>query len=299
MWALALVTGVTALLRGNNATSPEGDCVPPAHVEHEVHNKHQLSLLSRSASDALYGAESESELNMFVYDCNTHKQLLFLHIPKNAGTSIEDLANKNGVKWGRFSLPAAVRMRDGNTCTGWHTPPSEFKGHNPYANAEVFCVTRDPWDRMVSEYVYLLSCKWGWEMPYLRDAPECSAAGLNTFVSKTVDRMNHGSRWMDDCHMLPQWDYIQGKERTWCQHPLPITHLTDEFNNLMEKSHISFRMAAHHKSNSATSYCPQLNTKAPKELFTPETVAKMRMFYHQDFEHLGDHLDTVGPLGGG
>ena len=54
---------------------------------------------------------------------NNKETLQFIHIPKNAGTSIENLGNKFGIKWGRFiereQYPLSEKPCD---YYHWHSP---------------------------------------------------------------------------------------------------------------------------------------------------------------------------------
>jgi len=68
----------------------------------------------------------------------SHKnKLIFIHIPKNAGTSITDSEGMN------FSFKG-------------HHLPSFYKSNfpNQWENYIKFCVIRNPWDRVVSNYEY-------------------------------------------------------------------------------------------------------------------------------------------------
>eukprot|EP00929_Paragymnodinium_shiwhaense_P039807 TRINITY_DN20861_c0_g1_i1.p1 TRINITY_DN20861_c0_g1~~TRINITY_DN20861_c0_g1_i1.p1 ORF type:complete len:347 (+),score=36.57 TRINITY_DN20861_c0_g1_i1:113-1153(+) len=280
-----------------NATGSftEDECQPPVNVTQAVKAR-GLSLLSSTSSHVIYGSDDDGpEMELFVYDCAQGKKLVFLHIPKNAGTTIENLGRADGKRWGRFHTPHAVRMPDGNSCMAWHVPPRLMTEPNPYADpsAEVFCVTRDPWDRMVSEYIYLLSVYYKWPMPHVMDGPKCTKLGFNAFVQNSIAEMERGHRYISDCHMLPQWDYIEdpmAPEHQWCQHVLDIGELTPQFNNLMSQHGLSLRMAPHNKDNSAASYCPAIKDAPMKDMYTEATATAMRSMYWKDFQHLGDSL---------
>lgn len=70
-----------------------------------------------------------------------HKNCIFIHIPKTAGTSVLKALGKN-TKEGRYHLP-------------WYV----YKNANPnyFDNSFKFCFVRNPWDRAYSAYEYLKS----------------------------------------------------------------------------------------------------------------------------------------------
>jgi hypothetical protein len=116
------------------------------------------------------------------------RQLGFLHIPKTGGSSIENAAGLQGIRWGMclftehwskcppgrdFSStsPPYILLQD-DVAMGrgdapfWHVPiqylPVNRKTNvnyhpnytNPYANQDIFVVIRNPYKRAVSEYYY-------------------------------------------------------------------------------------------------------------------------------------------------
>lgn len=273
-------------LRGSPADSP-GNVL-----------RKDLSLVGRSGGYTLMVSKDGVEGSLMI--SAGERPLLFVHIPKNAGSTVEDVGSAAGIAWGwhlrdeqgPLKLPGSQTMPDGSVCTGWHVPPAELRGDNPYKEADVFCVTRDPWERMRSEYVYLLSSKYGADMPFLRDGPECSREGFNLFVSRSLDAVASGRRWIDDCHLLPQWDFIESPDGTeWCPNRLPLANLTESFNALMASRGLQLQMKPE-KSRSASHHCPDVSALRPAELYDAETAAKMRTVYARDFEHLGDSLET-------
>ena len=65
-----------------------------------------------------------------------------LHIPKNAGATIE-------IWWRRDAHPKTTISRC--RMSPWHTPP-RFMDPNLYVANSTFCILRDPVDHLVSEY---------------------------------------------------------------------------------------------------------------------------------------------------
>jgi hypothetical protein len=289
----------------------------PCSVPDEVRAKaevHGMVLLRAASTHVVYGvvdgAEDgleEEETSLLIFDCLKKKELIFLHIPKNAGTSIEDQANEQGTTLGRFhdkhgglqETGAPQTMPDGNQCSWWHVPPWLKAPPNPYAdpNSEVFCVTRDPWLRTRSEYVYLLATYNKWPKPYVKDAPQCTVEGLNTWALRSLQQYEAGQPYLLDCHMLPQWSFIEGPDaRRWCHTLLPIAELTPKFNALMQSRGLPIRMAPHSKVNSQSSFCPELSAAPVASVFLPPLRAVMQRVYKKDLQHLGSSLVANPPV---
>lgn len=287
-----LLAGLAAagLLRGtpaNSTDAPAAPCELPADLRNHTANGWSLLNVPKEANVVALGQDVDGEegaMNLLLFDCAKKKRLLFAHIPKNAGSTIEDLAHNSGVNWGRFHVPSNLRMPDGNWCSKWHVPPAYLPAPNPYENAEVFCVTRDPYDRMLSEYRYLLNVKWGDGNPRLRKGPPCTENGLNLFVRDTLLLVAQGQRFISDCHFTPQTEFIWGPHKQWCTNILRIDTLPGSFNNLMsQKGYPQITLGPKQKKNSMADKCDGLTTAN----FWPETKQLLNQVYASDFAKLG------------
>merc|ERR550532_3348493 len=103
----------------------------------------------------------------------------FIHIPRNAGTSIEDCTSEEPEKlrWGRLShdLQGGID-RDVTHCYMQHVPPSVLP--DVYAGRETFCVVRDPYARAISQL--------GFAAGYYPNNWRCDARNLNTYLSQRM-----------------------------------------------------------------------------------------------------------------
>jgi len=208
--------------------------------------------------------------------------LLFIHIPKNAGSAIEATALKSGISWGRNLFWGSITMPDGSPCSSYHVPPRYFT--NPalvYTSSNSFCVTRHPYERAISEYTYLLSVEWGKEMPYIYDKEPCSKEGLNFFLTQTLKSILTGNRYVNDCHMLPQYEYVWGINRQWCNEMIRVENFPTAFNSLMAKYGLTLDITADHTNQSPT--CPGLSVTD----LSPETRQYLDLVYLEDFRLLG------------
>merc|ERR1712217_414021 len=88
--------------------------------------------------------------------CGAPEKLVFLHIPKNAGSAIEHAGIAHGVRWGMFMNFSGCDMGSSQCRPLYHTPPAEMRSHSMYSDARVFCTIRNPYARAVSVYKFMV-----------------------------------------------------------------------------------------------------------------------------------------------
>ena len=147
--------------------------------------------------------------------------LQFIHIPKNAGTTIENVGDKHNIKWGRFN-DDLKNYTDFNECTYWHTPPSKFNKNSYYNLNKTFCVYRDPYERIVSEFKYRNNSK------------TLKKEDLNNWIQNDLPNL-FKQKYLKNCHIIPQYDFIfdENGNKT-CDIILDFDNLNNDFNNLMK-----------------------------------------------------------------
>jgi len=293
-----------------------------------------LALLQTRASlrrDTMANASPFSKIIRKIVEKSSHnhvKNLTFLHVPKNAGTTIEELALQHDVHWGKYMHPKwphkvtfessilgrpsndskrdatmvhkffpefkvpRVQMPDGHMCNFYHIPPMYSEAPSAYNDGEVFCITRNPYERLVSEYKYLISAwKKGYTYPpimsdALREYPYCTKSGLNHFLQSELTKYFDGERFRLDCHLLPQTEYIfgdSGEKRDWCTDVLRTDQLVDSFNTLMESKGYSMRLREKKKTKTTDEFCQHITTK-DIDVHSRRLMVKA---YHRDFKLLG------------
>jgi len=180
--------------------------------------------------------------------CVGTERLLFLHIPKNAGSAIEEAAIKEGVKWGKYMFEGCD-LGEGNCHANWHEPPALMGAVNIYSEAKVFCVIRNPYTRMVSEYKYIYdNPEFRWENYGLIEAEGCTSSGLNLWLDRILRKYLAGDTYEQLCHMLPQPFYIYGPPDSWgqqcqyCHEILRVEEFPGAFNSLMERYDYNIRL---------------------------------------------------------
>jgi len=143
----------------------------------------------------------------------------FVHIPKTAGSEIENTLLKFGVNegahahWG-YEPPYALSQsfyyeKFRTKCSPWHIPPAQ------HVHAG-WTIVREPIDRTLSEFCYSAGRVDERGGGGTVSHPPCShciykyfpldCEGLNSWVEAVLNSYSH-SPWVNDCHMLPQWMY--------------------------------------------------------------------------------------------
>jgi len=283
-----------------------------SHLSAQWNSTHSLNLIQMDARKV--GSFEKQELHkhskrMSLESSLFHKQSLkqshkrsfdrndppvaFLHIPKTAGSTIEEVGFHDfEIRWSKYRLFGMIPMPDGYACSAHHVPPQyapgEIKGM--YATRDqVFCVTRNPYERAVSEYTYLLSAPKGQidNETGLIDNFECTPEGLNNFVQKAMAAVTSGKKFIADCHFLPQSEYIWEGDRQWCKNILRMDGLPGNFNTFMESLGLSVRLGKDRK-NAAAHRCPGVSVAS----LTHKTKAMLNQVYHDDFVKLGYSIGT-------
>ena len=188
------------------------------------------------------------------------QHLRFIHIPKTAGTTLEDLAMQHGIRWGRNetkTLLCKLTRTNAPSCNPWHRPPRKTQ-------TPTFAVIRDPYERCVSEYKY--------------QNPNGTAQKLNQWVKSNLQNARKNP-YMTDCHFLPQAQYVYDeKQRKVIPHLLRFSHLETDFNKLMEQYGLPMRLHAGTKRGRESAAKP---TAAD---LNDESRKLIESFYVDDFQ---------------
>jgi len=226
-------------------------------------------------------------LFIFVFNSIEKFDLKFVHIPKNAGTSIENSVLKNNIKWGFrdwskkennkfienswksfkkkgkwWNRSTNNTYKDTKGCYPWHKPPDEL-GRTIYTkDDELLCVVRNPYTKIISAYKYA-------------NGKKASKEGLNTFIKDKLTHFKKNERW-NGCHILPQYKYTHGHIK--CDHILKFENLDNDFKKLNENKNITnIKLDKNNKSNS------KLNIND----LTQESKDLIYKVYKKDFELFG------------
>ena len=177
--------------------------------------------------------------------------LRFLHIPKTAGTSIEDTYPH--FEWGRFdSFPHIDTQQNKPFVCPWHIPATDKTGSYTY-----FCVVRDPFERLVSEYKF-------------RRAENLSVAALNSYLDErrhTIDANPH----VDDNHFVPQVEFAR-----LCDYVIDFAKLDEELEYVVSVSKLLPRKLVKHNVSKKPS------RKISVADISQENLRFWKQYYQQD-----------------
>jgi len=239
------------------------------------------------------------------------RQLSFFHIPKTAGTAVEQVAAENGIAWGSCLFKHSPKRKicphpEGEEWpknVGWWHIPSQFfplLNSNPYSGAELFGIVRDPFDRLVSEFYYLCTLKVKEWRPSQCDRNRIKfPAYMNEWLSHKLQykQGNLALKYlMDNSHFTTHYEYVVGPHDV---RMLDYVLVLDknrsvfqrDFARLMKAFHLPIELrtmqsiSSHHeqhgdKSNSS-------NTLLSTQHLTNQSTFWIRRKYVDDFEKLG------------
>lgn len=184
------------------------------------------------------------------------KQCIFVHIPKNAGTTIERCMGMQNSE----SLYSTRKNKKYKVCPQ-HLYAAEILELMPNASEYFwFTIVRNPLDRLVSEYHYIKSTKCA--------ASKFASLDFSNFVN-CLHLPAAERAFIFDRHLEPQVNFIQGVDNIEI---FKFEQLNACFKMLQHKFHIPF--FAHDRRSIREDY---------KNYYTASTEELVREFYKDDF----------------
>jgi len=204
------------------------------------------------------------------------KMIKFIHVPKTAGTSIEDTALEHGLKWGRHNeLGYPKKYRTWGGVSLWHYPLDFYEPYQLEAyrqNQTLFAVVRHPVKKLVSSY----NCdQWNHNKSYLTDTKE----QFNRKILREINNQIYGR----NIRQIPQWRYVMYNGKQMGE-VLKLENLEHDFKIFADKHDLPFNELAHtNKSKS--------NIWTADDLY-PEVLDLIYKIYDMDFQ-LFDYKKSI------
>jgi hypothetical protein len=148
------------------------------------------------------------------------KNLMFIHIAKNGGTTVEDFFKDNNYLVSRRDKEYEKLMEGTNIpCNFFHIPP-KYSDKINFKNYITFCFIRDPVDRIVSEVNFLISSHGR------------SIDNINTYIKEVLSNKN---KFSEDCHIIPQSEYIVDYYGNRIENILNFNDFNNELKKFIDK----------------------------------------------------------------
>lgn len=192
------------------------------------------------------------------------KEPFFVHIPKTAGSTIAKLFKDNNKLVGQYDKRIKY-PRTNIKCSKWHIP-AKYNDSVNFKDYVTFVVVRNPYDRIISEYNYISD----------KDVQKYNS-NINNFILSVLK--DDDKKYINDCHFIPQTEYIYDSFNNKVQYILYFESLIDDFNNLSKKERLGFTMKKSNHENK------KKRNATIKDLWF-ETLLEIESYYSKDFEVL-------------
>jgi hypothetical protein len=198
--------------------------------------------------------------------CKDPHRLQLVHIPKSAGSTIAQIGRELG--WGQYFHHRSSALVKGSS---WHIPIRYFE-RNPFEGHDLFCVVRDPIDRLLSEFHYQF------QRLTVPSSRKIDSEFLERWIRHKFERLE-SDRHIDDNHFLPQSEYVFSPDgHRLIEHVLHFDLLDEEFSKLAVKYGLDLSL--------------DQSLNVSKQLFhrsdlSHESLRLIQSYYRLDYEKLG------------
>lgn len=209
-----------------------------------------------------------------------NKKVIFFHIPRTAGSSIESALFGGEAKWqemrkqthkkwgGKCNKKCAFGYDPENNWAAQHVTPREITSYiSPadYKEYFKFTIVRNPWDRLVSTYIHNRFKK----IPFKK------------FIELTKNVIIKGlykpgvSKDARHVHLAPQTDYTHPESASPLDFIGKFENLNKDFKKICDKINLNVKLIHINKSNH----------KKYKDYYTSETAEIVASLYKKEIDY--------------
>ncbi len=198
---------------------------------------------------------------------SSREKIFFVHIPKNAGNSIRPLCRKENIK----VLTHNIRRRNKRLL-------ASYRGKNKIHS---FCISRNPYDRLISAYYYLLHKTSHKDDIIDRDKFVAEFSSFDDFIFNGLEKAAK-----EQLHFLPQVFWILNQHgKPEVETVLRLENLQEDFDAFCKKMNLNkYDLKVTNTSKH----------KSWEEYYSPELKQKVSEIYSDDFEFL-NHFGLNSP----
>jgi hypothetical protein len=190
-----------------------------------------------------------------------NKKCIYIHIPKTAGTSVEQYLRENGKNELQYH-----GVRNGRSMH--HFTAFDLKHEVPFIFNKYykFSIVRNPYDRLLSEYYWTPIIGVGFKSGQTK-------ADFITYVSKVVNKKLFFNNIFND-HFIPQYLFIYNGKKILIDQLFKYEDLDYTINYLKEKLDIHIEFPCLNKS---------MNSTITKIGWTDRQKERIYKIYQKDF----------------
>jgi len=211
-------------------------------------------LLFRRSFKKLQNKRSKAiEYNSSSYKQFDNLKCVFIHIPKNAGVSL------NRAVFGNLG--------------GGHQRIIDY--HLVYSKQELdsyfkFAFVRNPWDRLVSAYFFLKEGGMNWKDKMFYEKELRKFVDFNEFVCHWVNKKNI-HRWI---HFVPQYKFVCFHNKIAVDKIYKVEEINDAIFDIKQKLNIDFKLEQNNKTKG--------KDKNYRMYYNKQTREKVYSVYYKD-----------------